>query len=64
MACLRGACNVKDLAEENGKVINSVALLSAVAAKCRNPKMSAVESVVYNSSTILLHQLSLWGTKQ
>ena len=41
MACLRGACNVKDLAEGNGKVINSVALLSAVAAKCRNPKMSA-----------------------
>ena len=41
MACLRGACNVKDLAEGNGKVINSVALLTAVAAKCRNPKMSA-----------------------
>ena len=52
MACLKGACNVKDLAEENGKVINSVALSSAVAAKCRNPKMSAA---AYRISTILFH---------
>lgn len=51
MACLRGACNVKDLAEENGKVINSVTLLSAVAAKCRNPNVCSSLS----HSTILFH---------
>ena len=52
MACLKGACNVKELAEESGKAINSIALSSAVAAKCRNPKMS---SVAYRISTILFH---------
>ena len=52
MACLKGACNVKELAEENGKAINSIALSSAVAAKCRNPKMS---SAAYRISTILFH---------
>ena len=52
MACLKGACNVKALAEGNGKVIHSVALSSAVAAKCRNPKMSAA---AYRISTILFH---------
>lgn len=51
MACLRGACNVKDLAEGNGKVINSVTLLSAVAAKCRNPNVCRSLS----HSTILFH---------
>lgn len=52
MACLKGACNVKELAEENGKAVNSIALSSAVAAKCRNPKMS---SAAYRISTILFH---------
>lgn len=52
MACLKGACNIKDLAEENSKVINYVDLSSPVAAKCRNPKMSAA---AYRISTILFH---------
>lgn len=52
IACLKGACNVKELAEENGKAVNSIALSSAVAAKCRNPKMS---SAAYRISTILFH---------
>ena len=52
MSCLKGACNVKELAEEKGNVMNSVTYLSAIAAKCRNPNMSAA---AYRISTILFH---------
>jgi len=57
MCCVRGACNVSNSREENDKETNSIALSTAVAAKCRNPKMSAVS---YRISTILFHS----GVKQ
>ena len=53
MSCLHGACNSSRKGEKaQTKIINAMALSTAVAAKCRNQKMSAV---AYRISTILLH---------
>ena len=53
MSCLRGACNSANFGEkEKEKVINSMALTTAIAARCRNQKMSAV---AFRISTILFH---------
>jgi hypothetical protein len=54
MACVSGACNASS--EMKIKEINAIALASAVAARCRNQKMSAV---AYRISAILIHS----GTK-
>ena len=52
MACLKGACDVQDFSSYDIKAINSLALSTAVAARCRNQTMSAVS---YRISTILFH---------
>ena len=53
MACLKGACNVhRSSGEDSIKATNSLALSTAVAARCRNPTMSAVS---YRISTVLFH---------
>lgn len=51
-ACLDGACKANQSKERNTKVKNSMALISATAAKCRNKKMSAL---AYRISSILFH---------
>ena len=52
MACLKGACDVQDFSSEDIKATNSLALSTAVAARCRNQTMSAVS---YRISTVLFH---------
>ena len=52
MACLKGACDVQDFSSEDVKATNSLALSTAVAARCRNQTMSAVS---YRISTVLFH---------
>ena len=54
MSCLRGACSSSRRRKkvQTNKIINAMALSTAVAAKCRNQKMSAM---AYRISTILLH---------
>lgn len=47
MVCLKGVCNVKELVEENGKVINFIVLLSVVVVKCRNFKMFLVVYCIF-----------------
>ena len=51
-SCLWGACNASAKDDGDVKVTNSIALASAVAARCRNQKMSAI---AYRISTILFH---------
>ena len=51
-ACVEGACKAPQNAVRNEKVANSMALISATAARCRNHKMSAVS---YRISSILFH---------
>ena len=53
MSCLHGACNSSRPGKKaQTKIISAMALNTAVAAKCRNQKMSAP---AYRISTILLH---------
>ncbi|CAB4023887.1 Hypothetical predicted protein, partial [Paramuricea clavata] len=52
-ASLQGACNANTVSRKrNVKAINSMALISGIAARCRNQKMSAL---AYKISTILFH---------
>lgn len=53
MNCLHGVCNSLGPGEESkAKIINAMALSTAIVAKCRSQKMSIV---AYRISTILLH---------
>jgi len=54
ISCLMGACKARNTSCESteNKVINSIALSTAVAARSRNQKMSAL---AYRTSTILFH---------
>ena len=61
MACLKGACNVQESSDEDIKATNSLALSKVVAARCRNPTMSAVS---YRISTILFHSGVKWDDLQ
>ena len=52
-SCLSGACNAQSNTETRSvKIINSIALATATAARCRNQKMSAL---AFRISTILFH---------
>ena len=52
-SCLKGACNAESkLGSRSVKIVNSMALATATAARCRNQKISAV---AYRISTILFH---------
>ena len=51
-ACLDGACKATQSRERNTKITNSMALISATAARCRNQKMSAL---AYRISSIIFH---------
>jgi hypothetical protein len=53
MNCLHGACNSSGPGKEGKvKIVNAMALSTAIAAKCRSQKMSLM---AYRISTILLH---------
>ena len=52
MNCVKGACNVQNPSEPDIKKTNSMALITSVAARGRNPTMSAV---AYRISAILCH---------
>ena len=52
MDCVRGACNVGNSSELDIKKTNSMALITSIAARGRNPTMSAV---AYRISGVLFH---------
>ena len=52
MDCIRGACNVGNSSELDIKKTNSMALITSIAARGRNPTMSAV---AYRISGVLFH---------